>query len=176
MNSGRRDEELSGPNLFRIKGDTVVKLTPRSLTDERSLQRLFEFHLRKLLEVNLLATEYATGSRHGGRIDTLRIDDQATPVFIEYKRRTTNNLINQGPFYLDWLHDHRAEFHLLLQQRFGSRPPGSVSWMAPRLICIAPRFHRYDSCAVRQITRRIELVRYRWFGRDLLLLFKEVAE
>jgi predicted transport protein len=45
-----------------------------------------------------------------------------------------------------------------------------VEWSAPRLICIAGDFTRYDEHAVKQISRNIELIRYRRFGDDLLLL------
>jgi hypothetical protein len=42
---------------------------------------------------------------------------------------------------------------------------------APRLICIAGDFNRYDDHAVKQIQRNnIELIRYRRFGPDLLML------
>lgn len=50
MRPGRRRETLSGPSLFRLQSDKVVKLTPRPTQDERSLQRLFERHLRSLAE------------------------------------------------------------------------------------------------------------------------------
>ena len=33
------------------------------------------------------------------------IDENNSPVIIEYKRSTNENVINQGLFYLDWLHD-----------------------------------------------------------------------
>jgi predicted transport protein len=45
-----------------------------------------------------------------------------------------------------------------------------VDWSAPRLICIAGDFTRYDDHAVKQIQRNIELIRYRRFGPDLLML------
>ncbi len=38
------------------------------------------------------------------------------------------------------------------------------------MICIAGDFTRYDEHAVKQISRNIELIRYRRFGDDLLLL------
>lgn len=41
---------------------------------------------------------------------------------------------------------------------------------APRLICIAGDFNRYDDHAVKQIQRNIELIRYRRFGDELLML------
>ena len=67
----------------------------------------------ELLGVRFLATEYATGKTHGGRIDSLGIDEDNSPVIVEYKRSTGENVINQGLFYLNWLMDHKAEFELL---------------------------------------------------------------
>lgn len=51
---------------------------------------------------------------HGGRIDTFGIDENGSPVIIEYKRSMNENVINQYLFYLDWLMDHKAEFELLV--------------------------------------------------------------
>lgn len=79
---------------------------------EKSLQVLMEQNLDTLLGVSFLASEYTTGPKHGGRIDTLGMDENGCPVIIEYKRATNENVINQGLFYLDWLMDHRAEFQL----------------------------------------------------------------
>jgi hypothetical protein len=78
-------------------------------------------------------------------------------------------------FYLDWLDEHLAEFRLLVQDGLGPGAAATVRWDDPRLICIAADFHRYDLRAVRQIKRRIELVRYDWFGDDLLLLARVTA-
>ncbi|WLS05267.1 hypothetical protein [Shinella oryzae] len=46
----------------------------------------------------------------------------------------------------------------------------SDAWTVPRLICIAGDFTRYDEHAFKQIARNIELIRYRRFGDDLLML------
>jgi hypothetical protein len=54
-------------------------------------------------------------------------------------------------------------------ERFGKDHASKVEWSSPRLICIAGDFTRYDEHAVKQISRNIELVRYRRF-EDLLLL------
>jgi len=45
-----------------------------------------EQNLDTLLGVTFLASEYATGKTHGGRIDTPGIDENGFPVIIEYKR------------------------------------------------------------------------------------------
>lgn len=60
-----------------------------------------ERHLETFLGVRFLATEYETGKTHRGRIDTLGIDENNSPVIIEYKRSSNENVINQGLFYLD---------------------------------------------------------------------------
>ena len=98
------------------------------------------------------------------------IDENTNPVIIEYKRTTNENVINQGLFYLDWLLDHQAEFKLLVLQKLGSKTAETLDWSAPRLVCIAGGFTRYDEHAVQQMNRNIELVRYRRFGDGLLML------
>lgn len=161
---------MSDIKLFRIKNGSVQELIGSSVTLEKSLQTLIENNLESLLGVRFLASEYPTGPRHGGRIDTLGIDENGCPVIIEYKRATNENVINQGLFYLDWLLDHKADFHLLVQKKLGDQEADKIDWSAPRLICIAGDFTRYDEHAVQQINRNIELIRYRRFGNDLLLL------
>src|SRR5207249_8016193 len=128
---------------------------------EKSLQDLIERHLEQFLGVRMLASEHLTGKVHGGRIDTLGIDENDSPVIVEYKRSTSENVINQGLFYLDWLLDHRAEFTLYCMKMLGPEIQDQVDWTAPRLICIAGDFTKYDEHAVAQINRNIELVRYR---------------
>jgi len=137
---------------------------------EKSLQVFIEKQLEHLLGVRFLASEYSTGKAHGGRIDTLGIDENGCPVIIEYKRALNENVINQGLFYLDWLMDHRGDFELLVLKRFGEKIAETIEWSTPRLLCIAGDFTKYDEHAVQQISRNIELIRYRRFGEALLLL------
>lgn len=77
-------------------------------------------------------------------------------------------MINQGLFYLSWLMDHRAEFGHLVRDRLGATAAAQVLWSAPRLICVAGDFTRYDVHAVREHRRSIDLVRYRYFGTEHL--------
>ena len=131
---------------------------------------MIERNLELLLGIRFLKSEYFTGRVHNGRIDTLGLDEDNVPVIIEYKRRTDENVINQGLFYLDWLLDHKAEFQLRVQEALGDEVSKSIDWSEPRLVCIASDFTRYDEHAVQQIDRSIDLVRYRRYGEDLLLL------
>jgi RecB family endonuclease NucS len=106
--------------LFRVASGVVTQLEGKSVVIEKTLQVLMENHLEAFLGVRVLASEYVTGKAHGGRIDTLGIDENDSPVIIEYKRSLNENVINQGLFYLDWLLDHRAEFQLLAMTRVGA--------------------------------------------------------
>ncbi len=161
---------MSDIKVFRVTPAGVAALPTKSASIEKSLQTLFEKNLEALLGVRFLATEYSTGKVHGGRIDTLGIDENGCPVIIEYKRAVNENVINQGLFYLDWLLDHRKEFQWLVMEVLGTDAAKAVEWSGPRLLCIAGDFTNYDQHAVKQINRNIELIRYRHCGDDLLLL------
>ncbi|NSY50458.1 DUF5655 domain-containing protein [Agrobacterium tumefaciens] len=161
---------MSDIKLFHFNGGQVTELAGAAVQVEKSLQKLFEANLEALLGIRFLASEHSTGAVHGGRIDTLGVDEDNSPVIIEYKRSVNENVINQGLFYLDWLLDHRKEFQWLVMERLGQDVASSVDWSAPRLLCIAGDFTRYDEHAVKQIARNIELIRYRRFGEDLLML------
>lgn len=161
---------MSDLKLFRIDGGRASELSSRSFALERNLQTLIEENMETTFGVRFLATEYTTGKVHRGRIDSLGLDENGSPVIFEYKRTSNENVINQGLFYLDWLMDHKGEFQILVASRFGSTTAESIDWSAPRLICVANDFTRYDEYAVRQIDRNVELVRYRDFGPDLLAI------
>ena len=161
---------MSDIKLFHIENKIVKELEGRSAAVERSIQLLLEQNLEAFLGVRFLAAEYVTGKTHGGRIDTLGIDENNSPVIIEYKRTLNENVINQGLFYLDWLLDHKAEFKLLVMDRISKEVAESIDWRDSRLLCIAGDFTKYDQHAVQQINRSIELIRYRQFGESLLLL------
>ena len=161
---------MTAIKLFTLEGGSATEILGSATVLEKSLQHLIEQNLEAMLGIQLLGSEYSTGPKHGGRIDTLGIDENASPVIIEYKRATNENVINQGLFYLDWLLDHRAEFRLLVMDKLSEDVSGEIDWTAPRLLCIAGGFTRYDEHAVQQMNRNIELIRYRRFGETLLML------
>ncbi len=160
---------MSDIKIFRVADNGATELKGSSVALEKSLQTLIENHLETFLGVRFLASEYSTGTKHGGRLDTLGIDENRCPIIIEYKRSLNENVINQGLYYLDWLLDHKAEFTLLVMKKFGQEAANQIEWSSPRLLCIAGDFNKYDEHAVQQINRNIELIRYRRFSDDLLL-------
>ncbi len=160
---------MSDIKLFRFSSVKTEELAGKSAAIEKTLQNLIESQMETFLGVRFLAGEYSTGAKHRGRIDSLGLDENGCPVIVEYKRHSNENVINQGLFYLDWLLDHKAEFHLLVMNKLGKGEAEKIEWSGTRLLCIAADFTRYDEHAVAQINRNIELIRYKLFGDDLLL-------
>ncbi len=160
---------MSDIKLFRLNANTQVEeLTSKFAKLEKNLQALIEQQMETFLGVRFLATEYTTTNK--GRIDSLGLDENSCPVIIEYKRHSNENVINQGLFYLNWLLDHKADFQLLVMKVLGTEIAESIEWSGARLICIASDFNRYDEHAIQLIDRNIELIRYKYFSEDLLLL------
>lgn len=92
---------MSDIKLFQLKNGKATELQGNASDLEKPLQTLIEANLEPLLGIRFLATEYSTGKTHGGRIDSLGLDENNCPVILEYKRSVGENVINQGLFYLD---------------------------------------------------------------------------
>jgi predicted transport protein len=153
--------------LYQIKSGKAQSKAVVDFKYEREIQKLCEQNLETIFGIRFLATEYVTGNKHKGRIDTLGIDENNCPVIIEYKLDSKENVINQGLFYLDWLMDHQADFELLTMRVL--KKEVDIDWTSPRLLCIARDFTRYDDYAIGQINRNIELIRYRYFQDDNII-------
>ncbi len=106
-------------SLFRYGASSAHELPGRASHLERPLQTLIEGNLDTFLGVRLLQSEFSTGKLHGGRIDTIGIDEDGSPVILEYKRTTDDNVVSQGLYYLDWLADHHGDFEILVRDRLG---------------------------------------------------------
>ncbi len=152
--------------IFKANNQKAQKLKIKKFKNEKELQKLFESNLEEILGIWFLASEFTTS--HGGRIDTLGLDEDGSPVIIEYKESEKDNVINQGLFYLDWLVDHQGDFEILVQKKLGQSI--KVSWDAPRLILIAQSYNEYDKYAVNRISENIELKKYILYENDILFV------
>ncbi len=170
---GEKSNKMGTIRIFESNNKGTHELVSLSESVEKSLQKLIEANLEKFLNIRFLSSEHSTGKTYGGRIDTLGIDENKSPVIIEYKRSISESVINQGLFYLTWLLDHKAEFELLVLKKFGKEESMNIEWQNARLLCIASDFTKYDQAAIEQIDRNIELIRYRRFENDLIL-FEQV--
>ena len=153
---------------------TVKELASRQTDIEKRLQTLIEQNMETFFGVRFLASEYTTSN--GGRIDSLGLDENKLPTIFEYKRSVSENVINQGLFYLDWLLDHKADIRELVRNKLGEKTVKQINTSSPRLICIAADFTKYDIHAVNQIDRSIDLIRYQLYDNDMpYLLMKSSA-
>ncbi|MER6305009.1 endonuclease NucS domain-containing protein [Streptomyces sp. NPDC001657] len=157
---------MSGLKLFHTKNGGMTEVTPRLAEVEADVQELIEAHMETMLGVRFLASEYVIDCADGGRIDSLGIDENNAPVIVEFKRGTDAGAIHQGLYYMSWLMAHKDAFQNLVRDRLGAAVASQILWRAPRLICVAGDFTRYDAHAVREHRRSIDLVRYRYFGNE----------
>jgi predicted transport protein len=154
--------------LFQIAKGLIQQIKKTAFPSEKALQELFENNLETLLRVRFVASEFGTGEKHGGRIDTLGLDENDRPTIIEFKWRDDETIINQGLFYLDWLIDHKGDYEIAAQKKLGKDI--EMNWDSPRLILIAQSFSKYDAYAVNRISENIELKVYRLYENGFLLL------
>lgn len=142
--------------IFKVNNHIAQKLLRKDFANEKELQHFVENNLEELFGIKFLASEYSTN--HGGRIDTLGLDENNSPVIIEYKWGENSAIINQGLFYLDWLVEHIAEFQLLVQKKLGHDV--EVDTGSPRLILIAASYSKFDEYAINRMAENIEMWSY----------------
>ena len=152
--------------LFSLN-EGVKECTSSEVVLEKELQTLIEQNMEIFFGVRFLKSEYVVTN---GRMDSIGIDENNSPVIFEYKRSQNENVINQGLFYLDWLLDHKADFKLLVIDKLGMEAADNIDWSVPCVICVAHDFTKYDMHAVNQMQRNIKLVSYRRYDNGMLLL------
>ena len=69
---------MADPKLFRIDRSQVEELSPTPVQLEKQLQTLIEGNLETLLGIRFVKTEHSTGQAHGGRIDSLGLDENSS--------------------------------------------------------------------------------------------------
>lgn len=155
--------------IFQSNNNTIKQLELEDFKDEKDLQTFFEKNLETLLKVRFVAAELWTGgNEEGGYIDSAGLDQNNSPVVIEYKWKQNENVVNQGLYYIDRILEHKGDFELKVQEAL--KKPIKVEWKQPRLIIIAPSFNKYDQYAVKRMGGNIELVRYIRYKGDFLHL------
>ncbi|MFJ4868586.1 DUF5655 domain-containing protein [Streptomyces sp. NPDC088757] len=157
--------------LFRRDADgRDVELSGSTVALEVELQRRVEAGLEQMLGIRFLASEYPTGPWHRGRIDTLGLDENGSPVVIEFKKGSDSGVLSQAVSYLSWLESAHHEFEALVRKVLGAEAAESIDWRRPRMVCVAAGFSHHDRVAVQRLPERIDLVRYRIFEGGLLSL------
>lgn len=154
--------------LFRIENNKTVQLKASEFSSEKELQTFFENNLMNLLGVKFIASEFLTGDRQRGRIDTLGLDQNGSPTIIEYKKRSNDTVINQGFYYLEWLLDHKAEFILAAQKKLIHE--NEIDWSNPKLIFIAEGYSEYDTYGVKRMGGNVDIWEYHLYDSGSIYL------
>lgn len=154
--------------IFSIKNNLAKQLKKDNFKNEKELQNFIEKNMEEFFGIRFLVSEFTTSKQHGGRIDSLGLDENNSPVIIEYKWGEKDNIINQGLFYLDWLVDHTGDFQLLVQNELGENI--EVDFGSPRVLLIAQTFNKYDQYAINRMAENIELWGYSLYENDIFEL------
>ncbi len=79
---------MSGLKLFHRTNSGVAEFAPRLAEVEADVQGLVEARMEAMLGVRFLASQYViVCDGHGGRIDSLGIDENGAPVVVEFTDR-----------------------------------------------------------------------------------------
>ncbi len=157
--------------IYSIKNNLVKKIPPIKIGLEKDIQILFENSLDEILNITFLASEYSTS--FGGRIDSLGIDNNGSPVIIEYKKGQNDNVLNQGLSYLRWLLDHKADFEVLVSK---NKISVEIDWDSPRVICVAESYNKFDLDTADLLPINIELLKYKIYENDVLVVDLETQQ
>jgi len=157
--------------IFKIEKSKAVQVSVKGngFGSEFELRDFFAENLEEILGVRFLEKEYQTTD---GRIDTLGIDENDSPVIIEYKWKENEEVLAQGLFYFDWLMKNKKHFELLVKNHFGQN--AEINWEQPRIILIARGFSRYIKAAVQRVGN-VELKTYTLYDSDILHIENEYS-
>lgn len=152
--------------IFKIEKEKVRKVSRNEdgFGNEAELRDFFAENMEDLLGMRFLEKEYQTPN---GRIDTLGIDENNSPVIIEYKWKQNDKVLSQGLFYFDWLIKNKKHFELLVNNALKEKT--KINWDSPRVILIAQGFNRYILSAVQQVNN-VELKTYTYYEPDILYI------
>jgi len=154
--------------IFLTANNSTKQLKKKDFHNEKELQTFIEENMESLFGVRFVASEFTTSKQHGGRIDSLGLDENNSPIIIEYKWGEKDNIINQGLFYLDWLVDHTGDFQLLVQNKLGKNI--NVDFGSPRVLLVAQTFSKYDQYAINRMAENIELWGYSNYENNIFEL------
>lgn len=152
--------------IFEIDNGKAKRVRLSEFKLEKDLQKLIEENIETIFNCRFIATEFSTGNIHSGRIDSLAISEDNNPVIIEYKKVASSDLINQSLYYLHWIRDHKGDFQVAVNRKFGK--DADVDWSDIRVICLAPEYKKYDLHAVQVMGANIELWQYKIYENGVL--------
>ena len=138
-------------------------------TKERDLQSYFEKHLKEILKLTIVCSEFSVGKY---RIDSLAFDEE-TKAFkiIEFKNIKNRSLVDQGYTYLKVLHERKADFVLKYNETKNKNLKISdVDWSQSRIIFVSPVFTNYQIDATSFKNLPFDLFKVNKYENNIVLI------
>lgn len=156
-------------NLYSHK-DGHLKPVNQVPYSEIKLQKLVESNLKELFGLDFVKSEFAIGNL---RIDTLAFDSASKSfALIEYKRRETSSVVDQGLAYLSQLFNRKEAFLLEYNERNEIEfKRDEIDWSGSKVIFVAPKFTKHQM-AINFPDLPIEMWEAKEFENNLFLFNK----
>lgn len=150
--------------IDRIKNEPLkIKLMK-----QEELQTAVEESLLPALGIVKVVSNYQVDASSPDKIQTLGYDENFQLVLLEYRIGKFGKIINKGVLFLDYIHDHKSQFKLLLKDHVEEEVFQQILFV-PRLIIIGDDFNKFDEYAVRQLPYSIDLIKVQQQGTILIL-------
>lgn len=153
--------------MYKISHEKLelIKTVPVSL--EKEIQQLTEQNLELIFALEFISSEFAL---QNFRIDSLAFDLEINAfVIIEYKKKRTFSVIDQGYAYLSLLLNNKADFILEYNERKGkSLKKQDVDWSQSRIMFISPSFTTYQRESINFKDLPIELWEVKKYANNII--------
>lgn len=118
--------------LFRLTAEKLVQINQIITLKEKELENFLEINLKDFFGVRCVIPD------HHIKVGLLALDQDGSPLIIEYKKVISESTISEGIAHLNWLIDNKENFNLAVQKILGDQI--EIIWIYPRLVFITESF------------------------------------
>ena len=154
-------------NLYHLKGSNLASIQREDFKLEKDLQQIVEANLETLFGLTFVCTQFSVREF---RLDTLAYDEENNAfVIIEYKKKHSASVIDQGYSYLSLMLNNKSDFILEFIEKQGQifeKP--RINWSSSRVLFISPSFNSYQKHSVNFKDIPFELWEVRCFAEGII--------
>lgn len=154
-------------SLFYKKDSKLIPIKSKEFTKESDLQKITENNLDVVFNLEFIKTENEV---KGLFFDTLAYDREKNSfVIIEYKKKESFSVIDQGYAYLSLMLENRKEilfeFNKKMKKEYDVK---DIDWSQSRVIFVSPSFTQHQIQAINFKDIPIQLWQVDQFGDDII--------
>jgi predicted transport protein len=155
--------------LFKDENSNLVTVKEKPFKLEKDIQSVVEKNLRSIFELEFVESEFSIDNY---RFDTVAFNkDSNSFVIIEYKRGKNESLVDQGYAYLYTLLNRKADFVLLISEKFNkSYSLKDIDWSQTRIMFVSPKFTDYQKNATSFTNMAFKLYEIQRYSNDILVI------